>query len=174
MNKRVPFQPKTANERLYALGKDYKTLSPVDKRIFSAMPEHCFQPITKVHKGDWLAEHTEGGQGYNTYRFFNVPTKPRNIIYVLPLDFGEEEFPIASLRRYIEIFYFGLEVKIMPKTKKMVERSKGFTTRINEYTNKKQTLISDIFNLLYDVMPLDAYCLLAVTMSDLYPSEEWK
>ena len=49
----------------------------------------------------------------------------------------------------------------------------AFTPRVNEYTVKRQLLTSDILEFLRVRLPRDAFCLLGVTLEDLYPDPSW-
>jgi archaemetzincin len=51
--------------------------------------------------------------------------------------------------------------------------SRRFTTRINPYTHQEQLLTRDILRLLSENLPENAFCVVAITMRDLYPGPEW-
>lgn len=63
-----------------------------------------------------------------------------------------------------------MEVKALPPIK--IDNSK-FTTRRNPYTGNPQILTGDILNFLKNRVPADAFCILAITMEDLYPEPSW-
>jgi archaemetzincin len=63
-----------------------------------------------------------------------------------------------------------MEVKVLPPL--AIEAGK-FTTRRNPYTGNAQILTSDVLNFLKGRVPPDAFCILAVTMEDLYPDPSW-
>lgn len=129
-----------------------------------------FAPIKEPGSRDWLAEHKESGQTHHQYETLepNTPAEPRNKIYLLPLGpFSEEEPSLVKLREYTSIF-FGLEVELLDGIEAPV-----FTSRVDIFTKKKQWLTGDILELLEIKLPDDAYCLLGVTMVDLYPGENW-
>ena len=50
---------------------------------------------------------------------------------------------------------------------------RAFTPRINEYTKQRQLLTTDILEFLQKRLPPDAFCLLGVTLEDLYPDPSW-
>jgi archaemetzincin len=52
-------------------------------------------------------------------------------------------------------------------------RRADITSRINPYTGNKQILTADILRMLRQDLPADAFCILAVTMEDLYPDPAW-
>jgi len=47
------------------------------------------------------------------------------------------------------------------------------TTRTNPYTRQRQLLTTDILSYLKRQLPADAYCMLGITMIDLYPDPAW-
>ena len=47
------------------------------------------------------------------------------------------------------------------------------TSRTNSQTGKVQLLTQDIMRLLKQRLPRDAYCLLGITLTDLYPEPSW-
>jgi archaemetzincin len=66
--------------------------------------------------------------------------------------------------------YFALPVKTLPPLD--ISRSK-FTSRINPYSGNWQILTRDILMFLRAGFPSDAFCILAITMEDLYPDPSW-
>jgi hypothetical protein len=48
-------------------------------------------------------------------------------------------------------------------------RGEGFTSRTNVSTGQKQVLTQDILRWLGKRLPADGFCLLGITMEDLYP-----
>jgi len=48
-----------------------------------------------------------------------------------------------------------------------------FTSRINQLTGNRQILTSDVLARLQQNLPTDAFCVLAITMEDLYPDPTW-
>jgi archaemetzincin len=63
-----------------------------------------------------------------------------------------------------------MEVKTLPAVS--LETAK-FTTRYNPNTGNLQILTSDVLDFLKTRVPPDAFCLLAITMEDLYPEPSW-
>jgi archaemetzincin len=50
-----------------------------------------------------------------------------------------------------------------------LESTKGINRRINPYTEKEQYNARDILAVLKGKLPPDAFCLIGVCMTDLYP-----
>lgn len=166
---KVKFIPPNKETRIKAIGSTEK-LSEELKKAFE--PGKNFKPIRRPRKGDWLAEHEEKGETYDQYMrsMPNVPGLPRIYIYLLPLGkFGNEKEFLANLKEFTSL-YFCMEVKLLPvlDVKKLKVRS-----RINSYTKKRQLNCDDILERLKKMVPKDAYCLLGITMQDIYPGPDW-
>ncbi|MFT3867882.1 MAG: archaemetzincin [Nibricoccus sp.] len=159
------FDPPSAFDRSEALG-------PLDnepailRRLFT--PDVDFAPIRVPEIGDWLSLHDEPGQPYGAYvsSGFNRPNSARKIIYLLPLgNFPQGKSPpLEDLRAYAEAF-FQLSVKILPAA--AIDERK-FKPRTNENTRQLQLHTLSILQHLKTQLPSDAYCLLGITMEDLY------
>jgi archaemetzincin len=48
-----------------------------------------------------------------------------------------------------------------------------FTSRTNSMTGRRQVLTTDVLHWLKGKLPGDGFCLLAITMEDLYPEASW-
>lgn len=110
----------------------------------------------------------------------NQPDALRRTIYLQPICEPMElecaSFPAGpwpswqALISAVQRFYAPLPVRALPPLP--VEKlSPQPTSRRNYYG--KQYHAGDILEALAKVLPQDAYCMLAVTMWDLYPREEW-
>ncbi len=166
----MKFKPPGKEERLKAIGQ-ISELSETLKRAFKENSD--FQPIPIPSPGDWLYEHPESGQTFNDFVNSNPnkPNKKRNRIYLQPLGtFPEDKSPsLEKLKEYANA-YFSLEVVVLPS---LDIKNSLLTTRINPYTKKPQILTTDILNLLRKNLPEGAFCLMAITMEDLYPHPSW-
>jgi archaemetzincin len=122
---------------------------------------------------DWLAAHPEPGQTFEQFVLSkpNQPDTKRRILYLQPL--GEfragQAPPLESLRDYAAA-YFAMEVRVLPKLN-LGERN--IATRLNPLTKNRQILTTDILAALQKRLPEDAFCLLGITMEDLYPEPSW-
>ena len=168
--RRIDFSPPSQKIRNSALG-DLDRVQIDLQRWFTDLTH--FQPISQPLTGDWLASHKESGQTVHQYLATspNRPDARRNVIYMLPLsEFNRETAPeLTQLASCMESFY-GLKTKIL---KILPIQSLGVTTRMHAQTQQRQALTSDILQLLKARLPKDGYCLLAVTMIDLYPKPDW-
>jgi archaemetzincin len=167
---KAAFEPPSALDRITALGP-LEEEPAVLQRLLT--PDEDFAPLRTPGYGDWLTSHPERGQTFGGYCAvgFNRPNTSRNVIYLLPLgEFAADNSPpLEELRVYAEA-YFQLSVKILAAIP--IDEAK-FTPRINEYTQKRQLCSMGIISFLKTQLPTDAYCLLGVTMDDLYPAPAW-
>lgn len=57
------------------------------------------------------------------------------------------------------------------KIASQLENLKGIKTRINPYTEKPQLNARDVLQILKNKLPPDAFCMIGVAVTDLYPRE---
>jgi archaemetzincin len=166
----MALEPSIPEMRRAAVG-DLSALPHLLKRAF-ALDSPDFQPIPNPGPHDWLAVHHEPGQTFDDFRARrpNRPTSARHVIHLQPLgEFAPERSPsIAKLRDFAAAF-FAMEVRVLPA----VRISASFTTRRNPHTGTLQILTGDVLNFLKSRVPSDAFCILAITMEDLYPEPSW-
>jgi archaemetzincin len=62
-----------------------------------------------------------------------------------------------------------MKVKVAEQMKSLSKIQK----RVNEYTEKLQYNARDILAQLRTKLPADAFCMVGVCMTDLYPKDEW-
>ncbi len=167
----MAFEPPGLDVKRAAVG-DLAGLSPALQSAFA--PDAAeFEPIPKPEAHDWLAVHEEPGQAFDEFKAShpNRPTRSRHLIYFQPLgNFAADHSPsIAKLRDFAAAF-FAIEVKALPATPPAAGE---FTTRHNPSTANLQILTGDVLNFLKARLPTDAFCLVAITMEDLYPEPSW-
>lgn len=164
----LQFRPPNAQARLAAIG-DLRSLSPELQRVFD--PGQDFAPMPAPGSRDWLANYHEGGQTFAEFLQAepNRPDRERHTIYLLPLsDFSVERAPsLEKLREFTEA-YFTLETKLLPT---LIIPPDQITTRVREGTDRPQWFANDLLKMLEPQLPPDAYCLLGITLTDLYSSQ---
>lgn len=161
----LEFRTPTVELCLAAIG-DISKLSPDLQRSFT--PGDDFDPMPRPGPRDWLAKYPEGGQTYSEF----VRSEPilldrqRRRIYLQPIgDFDTKcAPPLEKLRDFTEA-YFTLETRLLPVLTLSADQ---VTTRVREGTERPQWLAADILKILEPQLPPDAYCLLGVTLTDLY------
>jgi len=166
----MKFKPPTASERLKAIGSTRELPENLRKAL---EPGEDFEPIPIPKASDWLAVHRETGQGFDEFVKSkpNRPGEVRRKIYLQPLgQFPAGQVPLVeSLREYAGA-YFDMEVELLPS---LALSASNITTRINPYTRNRQILTGDVLAILRKNLPSDAFCVLAITMEDLYPEPSW-
>jgi len=164
------FTAPDADERRRAIGSTDECSEALRKALEAGTD---FRPIPEPGPHDWLAVHEESGQTFEQFvrSRLNVPDDLRRRIYLQPL--GEfpagKSPPLERLLQFAEAF-FAMDVAILP----LAELAAGeITTRTNSYTGQPQLLTGDILAFLRRRVPDDAYCVLGITVSDLYPDPAW-
>ena len=145
-------------------------LDPKMRRAFSDTGE--FQPKRDPEFRDWLSLHEEEGQTFNQYLSSrpNIPDHARKKLYILPIgSFQKGIAPdLALLKEYTAAYYHPLEVHMLP-----VVPDKDIPAKERLNGGKKQWLSSQLLAWMWHRLPRDAYAMIAVTMTDLYPEETW-
>jgi archaemetzincin len=131
-----------------------------------------FTPLQAPRPQDWLANHPETGQTFAQFvqSHPNRPDTRRRTLYLQPLD----EFPatgpeLPKLKEFTEAF-FAMPVCVLSL---LEHRAATITSRVNAYTGQRQLLTGDVLDLLAQRLPPDAFCLLGITLQDLYPDPSW-
>ncbi len=138
---------------------------------FEPDPRH-FHNLGPPAPGEWLDRFDEPGQSYEEYfaQGPNAVTRIRHVIYLQPLGEFEDDAPdLGVIAEYIEL-YFGLPTRILPAfdpVSRVTVREATFAP------GGRQFLTSDIMRLLADNQRPDAYATLGITMTDLYPADDW-
>lgn len=136
-------------------------------------PDNNFENMPVPKSGDWLSQHFEPGQRFDDFLSI-APARPdeiRDKIYLQPLgDFPEDQSPSLEKLSAYTAPYFMMDTKILPALP--IIESK-LTIRRNPHIGNRQILTLDVLRLLKKTRPPDAFCVLAVTMEDLYPDPSW-
>ena len=134
------------------------------------------QPMGPVQPGDWLESHRESGQTFAEYvRARPVKlTRRRDTLYVLPLgEFDEEQRKIVDLSAEFLGIYFGCPVTTL-KTLSLDEAIPNSARRVHPSWGVRQIRSTYVLDsVLKKRLPKDAFALIALTSSDLYPSPKW-
>jgi len=164
----MAFQPPGPETCREAIG-DRSSLSGDLRQAFE--PGTDFEPIPAPGPRDWLAVHRELGQTFGQFKD-SRPIRPdtrRRKIYLRPLgEFPSGPSPSLDLLEQYAAVYFALETETLPAV-----HHGNFTARINRLTHNRQILTTDVLRFLMTKLPCDAFCILAITMEDLYPEPAW-
>lgn len=126
-----------------------------------------FVPLPKPKKGEWLeSARKESGQTFESFiQKAKKPDKTHHTIFILPLN----EIPDSMMNylyQYCSAFFLGMTVAVLP-SRNLFEL--GIENRMNE--GCLQFHAGKIIENLK--IPKGGYCLIAVTMVDLYPRVSW-
>ncbi len=171
LNVRRPFRPEPLKPPpLLALGE----ISGLPRDVQAALdPGTDYLPAPTPEGNDWLITNNEPGQTFAQWErgAFHRPDDRRRTLYLLPI--GElpaaRTPPLQDLAEVVRA-YFQLDVKVLPSVELTAV---GATTRTNRASGKSQVLAPDVLRWLRLHVPDDAYALMAVTMTDLYPDPDW-
>lgn len=166
----MSFTPPTPDERKQAIGP-LERLPPRLERAFTSAGH--FDPLPPPGPHDWLANHPEPGQSFREWHKSDrvQPDERRQTIYLQPLESftGGESPALDDLHTFTEAF-FALPVQLLPP---LIDTTATVTSRTNPYTGELQLLTTDLLRLLRLRLPADAFCILGITMRDLYPDPQW-
>lgn len=139
-------------------------------------PGDDFQPLPAPGPDDWLANHPEPGQSFDDYVASkpNRPDSTRSTIYLQPLgNFSAEQAPSLPLLADFAAAFFCLDVELLPTWTDLSSNALPITRRRSPLSGHEQLLTTDILQGLRDRLPRDAFCVLGITMADLYPHPSW-
>ncbi len=134
-----------------------------------------FTKLGKPKPGDWLASFQEDGQTFAQY-LKCAPLKPdakRRVIYIQPLGgFTQSQIKILELNKEFLGLYFNMPVNKLESLP--LTTIPGSARRKNPYTNKEQILTTYVLEkILKPRIPDDAFALICLTATDLWPGEGW-
>jgi len=155
------------DSRIAAIGPRNGLPAPLARALDPA----AFVPLGKPGPNDWLASHPEPGQTFQQFERAGVhrPDAQRHTIYLQPFgQFGADAPSLELLRKYAAAFLM-LGVKLLAP----VALDAKITSRANPYSGQRQLLTTDILDLLRRKLPPDAFCVVGITMEDLYPAPSW-
>ncbi|TNV76665.1 hypothetical protein FGO68_gene17594 [Halteria grandinella] len=139
--------------------------------------ETLFTPKTIQSSEDWLSCHEEKCQTFQAFKdskLRNKISKERNIIYLYIADQKIDDDFKQILLSYCQAFYHGMQVNLMePKVQGDFMVIHNIPCRINQYTGMKQYDAEAILAKTIPMVPKSAYCMLTVTLQDLYPRPSW-
>lgn len=159
----------------------YQQYSPQERRLMEdgLRPDSTlFSPISLDSSSDWIAAHPEAPQDFLSF-YSNpnrrIPDKGRKVIYVQTIgSFGDAETLtkqyVGWVQDYCEAFYYGLTVKFLDP---VTVAATGCAFRVNDNTHNLQIHAGDLLNFLLGRKPKDAFCIVGITMIDLYPKDSW-
>jgi archaemetzincin len=159
-----------AAQRLRAIG----SLEGLPTQLRRALSDGGdFDPIPEPGPGDWLSVAREPGQTFErfTRTASERPAEAAQRICLRPV--GDVPPRHRQLLQQLQRFgseFFGRELSLLPP---LVVEGSGIATRRNRFTDVLQLKTRDILPALARSIPPDAWCVLGVTVCDLYPHDTW-
>jgi archaemetzincin len=166
----MKFRPPSEDEARNAIGSLDGLPEDVRNKF---LPHGDFEPVPLPGPDDWVAVHPEPGQTFVDF-VRSQPNRPdalRNAIYLQPLEDFETQNspPLQRLAQFAESFFSVPAQTLSPSG---ISRRK-ITTRTNPYTGQRQLLTRDVLRHLRQILPANAFCIVGITMRDLYPAPSW-
>jgi len=133
-------------------------------------PSPSTKPLPKPGPHDWLAQHRERGQTFKQFKIgiHNKPSKKRGTIYLQPVGnfSGPRAVELELLREFTSTFFE------LPVVVRKPLSDAEFPSRKHKVFGR-QLHSEKALAILKKHLPDDAYCMLAVTLVDLYPAPSW-
>jgi archaemetzincin len=160
------WRPPSAARRLAAIGA-LDDVAPALRPAFTPGPDDV--PLGAPGQGDWLAQHDEPGQTFARFRASRLhrPDATRRSIALLPIGALADDVATTTLIDFATRF-FGMPARELPAI-----AMRALNPRSRARDSGRQYRSPDILAALKERVPDDAYCLIAVTQSDLYPGPSW-
>ncbi|XP_015360334.1 archaemetzincin-2 isoform X1 [Marmota marmota marmota] len=164
-----------------ALVSQYEKLDAREQQLM----KEAFQPTSDLYgpiilqsQSDWIISHPEAPQDFeqffsNPYR--KIPSPEKHSIYLLAIGSLGNTRVISEeytkwLKGYCEAFFYGMNVKLLEPISVSATRC---SFRVNDHTRNLQIHAGHILKFLKKKKPEDAFCVVGVTMIDLYPRDSW-
>lgn len=158
-----------AHRNAVAMHKLQRVLQPVSP---------IFMPQLVPIPGTWMFNSREKPQTFEDYVLENpmMPTHQQHTIYLMPLTKpGGDSAQVGALpnmqilRAFIEA-WFGLPCKVLQF--EAVHQGRGVAVRSNGHGDDVQYHAQDAIRQLRVHLPTDGYCILGITMDDIFDSEK--
>lgn len=131
----------------------------------------AFSPLEEETNSGWRAIHKEPKQCFTDWleRKRQDVTPERRTLYLQPIgSFDAEANPDLDVLAEFGRIYFGLPVEVLEP---LSADSLEMRTRI--HGDHEQWLTTDVLDELKERLPDDAYAMLGLTMTDIWPGEDW-
>lgn len=130
--------------------------------------EDFFSPLSKPGPHDWLASQNEPGQTVSDFeRGARCPTRSQGKVYIQPLDSQLDSEMLNFLQAFAAAFFHPATIAVLPALELAELR---VASRMN---GCRQYHAGEIIERLKSRLPRDAFCLVGITMEDLYPRDTW-
>lgn len=146
-------------------------ISERHRSLFEAT-EH-FTSRAHPTSGEWLDQRREPGQTFEQYRCGDAywPDPSRDTIYIQPIQECEgEASPSIEVLAEFASAYFDMDAEALSPIDVAMSR---FRSRIHPRSDRRQVLTTDVVDYLRRRLPRDAFCMIGMAESDLYPKPSW-
>eukprot|EP01017_Pseudomicrothorax_dubius_P038676 TRINITY_DN5839_c0_g1_i3.p1 TRINITY_DN5839_c0_g1~~TRINITY_DN5839_c0_g1_i3.p1 ORF type:complete len:183 (-),score=14.88 TRINITY_DN5839_c0_g1_i3:430-978(-) len=163
---------KVPNEKARQMALGSLSGVPFKLKKYLGAIKDSFVPIPAPQPSDWLWSHSENHQTNEIFASQpkNYPDDTRDTIYIQPLEDRIDDDFLEVLRRHCEAFFLGLKVSVI---KRLRLEDLQIPSRSNPYSSHMQFNATKILRTLETKLPRNAYCMLGILMTDIYPSDEW-
>ncbi|XP_069849240.1 archaemetzincin-2 [Dipodomys merriami] len=163
------------------LVSQYEKLDAGEQRLMNEAfqpTSDLFKPITFQSQSDWIISHPEAPQDFEQFfsdAYRKTPTPEKHTIYIQSIGslantrVISEEY-IKWLKSYCEAFFYGLTVKLLEPVSVSATKC---SFRVNDHTQNLQIHAGHILTFLKKKKREDAFCVVGITMIDLYPRDSW-
>uniref|UniRef100_A0A2R8ZJX1 Archaemetzincin-2 n=1 Tax=Pan paniscus TaxID=9597 RepID=A0A2R8ZJX1_PANPA len=149
------------------LVSQYEKVDAGEQRLMN----EAFQPA------NWITSHPEAPQDFEqffSHPYRKTPSPDKRSIYIQSIGkyctrIISEEY-IKWLTGYCKAYFYRLRVKLLKPVPVSTTRC---SFRVNENTQNLQIHAGDILKFLKKKKPEDAFCVVGITMIDLYPRDLW-
>ena len=123
--------------------------------------------------------YTEWKVAYSFQKTSHPLRTRRNTIILQPLSYTSSHYSTAviepqvmtCIQGFCQAFFHGVEVVLTDPLD--ISTAKKLTRRVHQETKREQVLVDDIVKFLKVQKYPKAFCVIGVTIVDLYPGEEW-
>ncbi len=131
-----------------------------------------FTPLGEAKPGEWRARFSERAQSFDQWATGprKHPDEERKTLYLQPIgSFEDSELDLDKLGVFAELYFRMPVVVRRPIDPGELE----VRSRKNPYHGQTQWLTGDLLAQMHKRLPDDAYAMLGLTMTDLWPGEGW-
>ena len=162
-------EPPPRSTSVLSSSPEIEPVPPHHARAFIVSDDWSRMP--EPEPGDWVTMYDEPAQSFASYVLDdpNIVDQKRNVLYLRPTRGFQVEhtLELEVLREFFSI-YFQLEARLAAPLD-----TSALTSRINPGTRKRQLHTTALLDAMIEDVPDDAYAVLALTSTDLYPEESW-
>ncbi len=155
----------------------HPAVGPLDDLAAEQRPPYLtdrgYAPMAAPREGDWLDVHPEPGQSFQQYKrsWPNSPSSRRGVNYLVAIgDLEAKELPTLAMLQQFQELFFGMEARTLETIDPDELQLSG---RQHPEEGHHQLLTTSVLDALRKRLPRDAYSLVALTLTDLYPKPEW-